>query len=749
MIQNPSNTTETPLANVSLYLNSVCPGYTQLEENVHHNLPNDIAESTWGVSWPIANGKSINAKLKLEKQYLNVARPPMGPFESTTYVSLPLHVVNSFKEKVHRCDKRQEGNLHIGANVNPLTQDPFRNPNTNPGALTTILETRTRFQSKNPFNKLTSNLNKLFVKDDFYENVESSGVSILSYNDDFASCGKLLISGNINVLNVFGLSESSEYEHTKEVGSHKEQLKIEQPLLRLQFSNTCIITSLVAFVLNDEPIIVFGCNLGRVSIIKPRSMKIKSIDLNLNTSEHSLNMINVSTVQVIRHPLYEYLIVAGTSNGEVFILNPFGRNELRNYKKEVVETDSYVTYFRKFDLSIFGHATDDQLIGHFKLCHKSITAIASTLPVEGSSQTDSQPLLLAIASEDGFVKIVDLMFTYRIDQEEIANSIVTDIVPNYFNSGVSDVRFSPDFKFFTIVGKGDLIEVFKMTYYNITGLLKKSERPQARSRSGTVNSHNSHYNGMAATHSLQSLQNLQELHPEKGYPPVIKSVEIVCRLKGHTNSVKSIQFLKGNCDDSSLVYKLVSCGNDGKVFAWEFDYKAIPRVKKPHAATQSKPRESRRSIHEKKNGIQIVTQSPSPGPVHSRSSHRRNLSSDPILNTPSFTNLLSTKSLNLTSVLSDDHSPKSQAIEAVVSLYKQLLDVRIKKSSNKTFIQGSTIISPIVNDKYLPSISIPLATIDLASVVPDGKIDNVFIDNQTVWCFCKNGDLFKYKVHIE
>lgn len=742
MAQTSLTTTESPFANVSMYLNSVSPGYTQLDENLFHPLPNNVPASTREIIWPMNNGKLINAKLKLEKEYLNIARPPMGPFESTTYVSLPLHVVNDFKERVQRCDKRHEGNMHIAANVNPLTQDPFRNPNMNPGALTAIVETKSKFQSRNPFNKLTTNFNKLFVKDESFENVESSDVSILSYNDEFASCGKLLISANVNVLNVFGLSESSEYEHTKVTNEENE---LEQPLLRLQFSSTCIITSLTAFVLNEEPIIVFGCNLGKVLIIKPRSMKMKQIDLNLNSLEQSLNVVNVSTVYAIRHPLYEYLIVAGTSNGEVFILNPLAKNELQNYKKEVVGTDSYVTFYRKFDLSIFGQASDEQLIGHFKLCHKSITAFASTLSVEEPLQNDLQPLLLAVASEDGFVKFIDLMFSYRLDQEESASSIVTDIVSNYFNSGVSDVKFSPDFKFFTIVGKGDLIEVFKMTYYNITGLLKKPER-QGRSRSGTVNSHNSHYTAMQAT---QSLQNLQEQLPERLYPPIIKSVETVCRFKGHANSVKSIQFLRGN-GDSLLVYKLVSCGNDGKVFIWEFDYKAVPKVKKTTIATQNKPtRESRRSIHEKKNGNLVLTHSPSPGPVHSRSAHRRNLSSDPILNTPSFTNLLSPKSLNLTSVLLDGHSPKSEASETVMALYKQLLEVRSKKSPQKTFIQSSTIISPIVNDKFLPSISIPLATIDLTSIVPDGKIDNVYIDKQAVWCFCKNGDLFKYKVYRE
>ncbi|KAI5959035.1 creC [Candida margitis] len=745
MTSTTPNTSDATFANTTMYLNSVCPGYTQLEDNEYHSLPNDMPRSTAEIAWPVTNGKSINAKLKLESDYLNIARPPLGPFESTTYVSLPLHLVNAFKEKVQQSDKRSEGNMHIGANVNPLTQDPFRNPNMNPGALTTIVETRTRFQSKNPFNKLTTNLNKLFTKDEFYDNVEASDVSILSYNDDFASCGRLLVSTNVNVLNVLGLSESSQFEHTK---VRENESKIEQPLLRLQLSSKCVITSLTAFVFHEEPIIILGCNQGKVVIVKPRSMKMKQIDLNLNSPE-SINLVNVSTVHAIRHPLYEYLIVTGTSNGEVFILNPLGRNEMRNYKKEVVGTDSYVTYFRKFDLSLFGEPSDDQLIGHFKLCHKSITAISSTLSVENALRNDLQPLLLAVASEDGFVKFIDFMFTYRLDQEEVSSSLVTDIVSNYFNTGISDIKFSPDFKFFSIVGKGDLIEVFKMTYYNINGLLRKPER-QGRSRSGTVNSHNSLYTSMTAT------QSLHDHGQEKSYPPMVKSIEIVCRFKGHTNSVRAIQFFNDNnssssSNDSLSVYKLVSCGNDGKIFVWEFDYKAVPKVKKPQAVvSQSKPRESRRSIHEKKNSIHIVTHSPSPGPIHSRSAHRRNLStSDPILNTPSFTNLLSTKSLNLTSVLSDDPSPKPKQPETIISLYKQLLDIRVKKSPQKKFIQSSTIISPIVNDKYLPSISIPLVTIDLTSIVPDGKIDNVVIEKQAVWCFCKNGDIFKYAIYRE
>ncbi|KAI5950731.1 creC [Candida jiufengensis] len=726
----------TPASNVSIYLNSVCPGYSELNDNTYYKLQN-IPQYIKEISWPISNGKTIK-KLHLDHNYLNIARPPMGPFESTTYVSLPRHVVHNFNDIIKSIEKAQEGNMHIGANVNPLTQDPFRNPNLNPGSITTIIDINQRkFQSKNPFNKLSNNLNKLFLKnDENYLNLQDES-KILDYNaEGLNASDKLLISSNVNVLNIFGLSETSKFEQTIEKKTENFTKIIEKPLLRIKFDESSIITSLIAFTLHEEPIIVLGFHSGIITIIKPKTLKLRNFTFNSNILEESLEIIGVSSLHVINHNIYDYLIVVGFSNGEVAIINPEGKD--LNYEKSISGKDEYVTFFKKFDLSPFATVCDDQVIGHFKISHKPITSIASTMFIEKSNQnSDLQPLIIAFASADGFVKFIDLMFTLNLNDYNNNNSIVTDIVSNYFNSGINDLKFSPDYKFFSIVGKGDLIEVFKMTYYNANGLLK---RQQGRSRSGTINSINSFEN--------------QEIK----YPPIIKSIQIVCRFKGHTNMVKSIQFLKDN-DDSSSMYRLISCGNDGKIFVWEFDYKSIPKVKKPpqssnhhqhHHQHHSKPRESRRSIHEKKNSIPIITHSPSPLP-QTRSMHRRNKSEDPIFKNPSLTNLLNTKNINLTTVLQDDENkqratPNANQIDLVISLYKQLLDIRNKKDPQKKYSQYGTIISPIINDKYVPSIAIPLVTIDLSTLIPDGKIDNFALDKYSFWCFCKNGDIFKYNI---
>ncbi|KAI5966716.1 creC [Candida pseudojiufengensis] len=682
----------TPTSNASIYLNSVCPTYNELGDNTFYNLPNNIPQQTKEISWPILNGKTIK-KLVLEDRYLNIARPPMGPYESTSYVSLPRHIVSDFNNKIKSIERAQEGNLHIGANVNPLIQDPFRNPSLNPGALTTIIELKPEFKSKNPF-KIVLNLEKLLINEDDYLNIQDE-VSGWETNDNFDSYTKLLVSSNVNVLNIIGLSETFEFTNTIERNEPQTTNLIEKPILRIQFDHSAIITSLITFTLNNELIIVLGFHSGVISIIKPKNMKIKNINFNSNIREESLEIIGVSSLHIMQHNLYEYLIVAGFSNGEVAIINPTG--EASPYKKTVEDKDEFVTFFKKFDLSPFATTSKNQIIGHFKLSHKPITSITSTMSIEKSNQiTDLQPQLLAIASSDGFIKFIDLMFTFTKND---TNSIVTDIISNYFNSGISDLKFSPDFKFFSIVGKGDLIEVFKMTYYNANGLLK---RQNSRSRSGTIN-------------SITSTSENQEIK----YPPIIKSIQIVCRFKGHTNMVKSIQFLKDN-DDTSSMYRLISCGSDGKIFVWEFDYKAIPKVKKPITQTHqhhhyhhshSRPREGRKSIHEKKNSIPIITHSPSPLP-HTRSSlHKRTKSEDPIFKNPSLTNLLSTKNINLNSVLQDDENTKQNTVggnqvDNVIALYKQLLDIRNKKDLQKKFGQYGTIISPIINDKYMEKLII-------------------------------------------
>ena len=52
----------------------------------------------------------------------------------------------------------------------------------------------------------------------------------------------------------------------------------------------------------------------------------------------------VTCIEAIRHPNYEYLVVAGYSNGEVVILNPYGVKD--SYSKSVVDKDVSTTFFK-------------------------------------------------------------------------------------------------------------------------------------------------------------------------------------------------------------------------------------------------------------------------------------------------------------------------------------------------------------------------------------------------------------------
>ena len=140
------------------------------------------------------------------------------------------------------------------------------------------------------------------------------------------------------------------------------------------------------------------------------------------------------------------------------------------------------------------------------------------------------------------------------------------------------------------------------------------------------------------------------------YPPLIKDIQIVGRFKGHTNIVKSTKFVKD--DFSTLVYKLVSCGYDGKIIVWEFDYKALPKIKKSHLKpTPTSPRESRsKTSHERKPVLL------SPSPLARRNHHTRNRSIED--------NQLHTTSMNM--LLQDTNTTKtplsSDQIEVAVTL---------------------------------------------------------------------------------
>ncbi|CAX39554.1 conserved hypothetical protein [Candida dubliniensis CD36] len=698
---------------VTPFLNSVCPGYTGLDDNVHYpleDMPNECREHIW----PTA---TTNATIKLDYTYLNVARPALNKSESTTYVSLPLHITNMFDNLVSKSEKASEGYMHIGANVNALTHDPFKVINLNPGCITRILDWD---RSNNPFadnktltfNKLANNFNKLFVKNDLFDDLATNrDVKIL--NSKPITTAKLLVSSHVNILNVFALNEKSEFMNTtkNEGTSPPDDKYIEEPVLRLEFKDS-VITALSTFVLNEDPLVVLGFHSGVLMILKINQLKYQLFDA---LKVHKVLEVDaVTCIEAIRHPNYDYLVVAGYSNGEVVILNPYGVKQ--SYSKSVVDKDVSTTFFKKFDLSPLGKVDNSFVLGHFKVSHKPITSLTSTLPINKPLQpSEAQPLIVAIAADDGYVRFVDFVFTYNRNYGEKRQVITTDIISNYFNTSITDIEFSPDFKFFSVVGKGDLIEVFKMSYYNVNGLLHKSSG--RRSRSGTVNS----------AHSGSETR-LKE--PKEMYPPIIKDIQIAGRFKGHTNIVKSTKFVKD--DFSTSVYKLVSCGYDGKLIVWEFDYKALPKIKKSHSKpSPTSPRESRsKTSHERK---QILL---SPSPL-ARRKHTRNRSIEEN----------HTTSMNM--LLQDTNTPKpplsSDQIEVVATLYKSLYEIRLKRHYKKKST-NQIIICPIENDKLVPSIEVPLLIIDLSKLVKDGKIDSFYLDRSTLWCFAKSGDLFRYTI---
>ncbi|CAI5755506.1 unnamed protein product [Candida verbasci] len=643
----PSN----QLPPVNPFLISVCPGFPSdyLEENVHYSLNcENLPKSTREV---IYNSSSI----KLDSTYLNVSRPSLNKNESNTYVSLAYHITNLFKKIVANDEKGSERNLHIGANINPLNQDPFKYLTLNPSCMTRVIDLNTKVKKNsspfNPFNKLVNLLKPTNFKD-LKEHTSVKILKLSNYNLDDIS--KLIVSTHVNILNVFQLDKNNNFENTKKIQTKSPIIPfteetinekiIEEPILRIKFDDDLIITALSTVYLKSECVIILGFQNGDIMYLNLNDLKYQIFHYNQECKKISTD--GVTTIECINHPNYEFLIIAGYSNGEIIILNVFG--EVEEYHKKTVFKDANITYFRQFDLSPFT-TNQQQIIGHFKLSHKPITSISSTLPLNKPYLSDSQPLLVAIASDDGFVKIIDLLFTF--DEK----NIVTDVISNYFNCCITEVKFSFDYKFLVIVGNGDLIEVFKVSYYNINGLLKGRKK----------------------------------LDENINYPPMMKDIQIVTRLKGHTNTVKSIKFLEE--DSSTNSYKLISCGFDGKVIIWEFDYKALPKIKLPTKKDVKK--------HEKKQSI------PHALPI-------KNVRNS-LLSPPSFTNLTNSTTMNMTSLLQQDEQQQvNYDPEIIFSLYKSLYEIRLKRFYKKKN-KYQNIILPITNDKLVPSIIIPSCVIDL------------------------------------
>lgn len=854
-----------------VFLETVCPGTPFLDQNIHFSLPDnfkqeklkDIDELAWPLTDAAKPGASVCAVI--DKTYLNVARPPFEHdvrrnIESTTYVSLPFHILDVFSQVCANTDTLKHlGGLHMGASVNPLMQDPFKLVHLNPGCFSSMiaLSNLSRQHSplapeiRTPFTKMTTSINKLLrmggiellgahelfflslidaVPDSMLTLHISHPLSgkemrklsrphllfykLLDYDEKtyfqqvkLPHTAKLLVAANVNILNVFALDENYAYANTESgvstklifplaepladqtQTSHpvttvcKPYTKVtEKPLLRLQFRNHVIVTSMLT--LSAEPLVVLGLNTGEIVYINLVDLTFRHFDdlgLGYATGQNSyLASVNaVTSLSAIWHANCSLLLVAGFANGEVAILDPSGAPscKLGNYVKSVAGRDAFVTYFKKFDLSPL-HSKDIQkendespeyLVGHFKLSHKAITSIASTMNYDSPSHSVHNPQILAIASEDGLVRFVDLISTHGKNYGDPLNFynqlIVSDIVSNYFQDGIRSIEFSPDFRFFCVAGKGDLIEIFKLTYYNINGLLQKNESGHraGRSRSGTVNSATlGNYNTPlifllpANTTPTTSLDILREDHHDTQYPLAVKDISIVSRLKGHTNTVERVSFLRNDDavsfsieNSSSRAYKLVSCGEDGKVIFWDFDSKALPRVKKSHITTKKKkivPEPSQVPLpapHRGKPGLV---------PTITKSHHRTRSTSyqnEEMALTPSFSTLGINKLLSQSPQPLQHLENAEEHLKIVFSLYRSLYEVRLKKHYTQMKDmkkKPSCIIHAVVNDKTLPLIEIPLLSVDFSCLVKDGKLQGFHVNPRNFWVFGKNGDIFRYSL---
>ncbi|GEQ70588.1 hypothetical protein JCM33374_g4266 [Metschnikowia sp. JCM 33374] len=631
-----------------------------------------------------------------------------------------------------------------------------------------------------------------------------------------SSTSKLLVSASVNVVNVFAIGENHKYSCTSTFQStapifpqpptpvvssthssgassssvHSSSVPykkvIERPILRLQLNTHLLVTSLLT--LSNEMLIVIGLSNGDIFLINLASLTFRHLD-DLGNHDYKSSASNLSSVNAVTslcavaHPTHDLLIIAGYATGEVVILDPNGGPKTSDgmYTKTVVGSDRFVTYFKIFDLSgwckrdaaLADETSPAYLIGHFKISHKPITSIASTMPHESSVNNPHKPMIIAFASEDGLVRFVDLTATYGKNygnSDNFYNSpILTDIVSNYFQDGVRDIGFSPDNKFFVSCGKGDLVEIFKMSYYNVNALLHKNggapSNRGGRSRSGTINSSNSSniqssasFLGYGSTPASLDVPKVES--SETYYAPAIKDIAIVSRLKGHMNTVQKVSFLSkdqyfspGDISTSGT-YNLITCGNDGKVNLWEFNNKALPRIKKCHFTTVT-----RRPSH---HGDSASTPQ-----LQSLSSRRKSLSSPSLTRTQKSARPFNSEDLQLTTsfsklginnLLSSNSqtmtSPENteEQLQIVFSLYRSLYEMRLKKhyAKQKKELRAkySCVVHGIVNDKDLPSIQVPLLEMDLSCLVKNGHISGYHCDSKDFWIYGKSGDIFRYEITI-
>ena len=325
----------------SVFLSTVCPGVPFLDDNTFFSVRSLLDEakvlSIEQYNWPFAGLVVSQAVLaSLVDTYLNVARPPYqadeNNAESSTYVPLPLHITSLFSQVAQNSDVPNGGTRHmqVGASVNPLVHDPFRLVLLNPGCLSTIV--RLPHDTKppsppvggvcDPLNKLATWRNRLLrlgaqdlpksclefrlvfsdgepgkpAKDSPFSAILEYDANTYVAQMSSPAVHKLLVSVNVNVLNVFALDENSDYNNTATVVSTAplfpqstqpaENLPpsssasavlsytqiplykkvVERPILRLQLKPSLIATSMVALAV--EPSIVLGLGTGEIVVIK-------------------------------------------------------------------------------------------------------------------------------------------------------------------------------------------------------------------------------------------------------------------------------------------------------------------------------------------------------------------------------------------------------------------------------------------------------------------------------------------------
>lgn len=798
----------------TMFLNSVCPGIGKLEENTYFSLENDPSNSVFrAVDWPLGVG-NCPKYAEIDRNYLNIARPPLSltaGTESTTYVSLPYHITNLFRKIVATKEGRTDGSMHVGANVNPLVQDPFKLVHLNPGCLSAIIDVEESLPAnsdlRSPLVKVTTSFNRLLKLTALapakgWKPVASGGAfDVLNYNLDVYSgllkASRLLVSTNVNVLNVVAIGPEGAYSHPKSVTSDVPPIPVaevppeanssqssytrvfEQPVLRLQFRHGVIATSMHVFSQSNGPLVALGLDSGDIMLVDLANATYLVLEMGIGSDSRAALFTNgaVTSLQTMGHPAYGYILVAGFANGEVAFLDPSAvttEREGPRYSKRVVGADSFATYFKKCDLSPSGtregnmnlHNAPSYLVGHFKVSHKAVTALCSTLPdADCPELRTGAPMIVAVASDDGLVRLLDLVFSadcaYGSPESLANNPFVSDILSNYFHDGITDVRFLPDHRFLCVAGKGDLIEVFRMAYYNINGLVRHSHSnvnlaaTPRRSRSGTVNSTGSASvsNNLFLSPS-STVERTEE--PEYSRPPIVKDIKIVTRFKGHTNTVNKVRFVQQDVGDTVPVYKLVSCGFDGKVLGWDFDYKALPKVKearnrRPSVAKSPGPATNPVPVTGPQPGATPAVpgrkQAPGSVPIKpSQSFHQRNKSVQP----EELNGLLGAGLSSMNRILNEPASSEGSGSSA--TLYRSLYDLRLKKHYTRLLGEVSKpkkhsgIIHPIVNDKLVPLVEIPSLTLDLSCLVKDCKLDGFFLAGDNFWVFAKSGDIFKYAV---